>query len=292
MPLVISESPVTQISLDEFFDTFRAANVKAGDDASLLSHASLLARLYPNRKFLADVLISRLEAMWGEDYRATATSQTVNLGDLGNGHYLRMVFWPSRTDEFFERCDSSVFYYGRPHDHNFSFLTLGYDGPGYDSDYYVIDEDTSNWHPGSPAALESTGRKRLNPGEIMFYQRHVDVHSQLPPDENSISINIMGVATRGTGGHQFIFDEDCKSVQHIMQNQFNPIIFDMAAALDSEQTERLATEIAIAVDNDYVRFYAERFLLKRKIQRDGIPTSRGSKPNNTWINSYLRKATS
>jgi hypothetical protein len=30
---------------------------------------------------------------------------------------------------------AAAFVYGLPHDHNFDFLTLGYFGPGYWSDY-------------------------------------------------------------------------------------------------------------------------------------------------------------
>lgn len=288
MALILKPAVAPQSCLTEFVENFRAAHVPAGDDEALIGQAGLLAGLYDNRDFLVRELMSRLEAMWDKDYRATATSQTVNLGDLGNGHYLRMVFWPSRADEFFERCDNSVFYYGRPHDHNFSFLTLGYDGPGYESDYFQINEPTDKWYPGRQVTLTPTGRDRLKPGQVMCYRRHIDVHSQLPPSENSISVNIMGVATRGSGANQFIFDENCGSVQQVMQNRFNPIIFDMAAAFDSGQTEEFASTIAAQTDDEYVKFYAERFLLKQSLKRSE-DISLASKNNGSWKSSYLTK---
>ena len=39
----------------------------------------------------------------------------------------------------FKASGISPFFYHVPHDHNFSFLTVGYLGPGYWSEYYEYD---------------------------------------------------------------------------------------------------------------------------------------------------------
>lgn len=289
MAQIVETVPQAQNSLDDFIEAFRDARVTLGDDEALLSQANLLAGLHGNRTFLKEALFEKLEAMWGTEYRAMATSQTINLGNLGGGHYLRMVFWPCVDDEFYERCDNSLFYYGRPHDHNFSFLTLGYDGPGYASDYFDILEDTKEWQPGKSVRLIQTDRKQLINGRVMFYRRHFHVHSQLPPEQNSISINIMGLPTPGKRGTQFIFDQECKTVQQVMQNRFNPVIFDMAAAVDSARALEITRDVLRTTNDDYVMFYAQRFILKQEKQSQINLSTRQSTEKSEWLQRYANK---
>lgn len=295
MPVIIDGLDEPAICERELGERFRAANVTPGDDEALLAAAPLLAGLYRDRDFLRRMLHDQLELCRRGSARITATSQTVNLGDLGGGHYLRMVFWPSPEDEFYARCDNSVFYYGRPHDHNFSFLTVGYDGPGYESDYFEIAGDTSEWHPGTPVALKPVGRKRLGTGRLMFYRRHVDVHSQLPPAANSITINIMSAGTRGPRGSQFIFDSSASRVDQVMQNRFNPITFDMALCLDDDGVHEQIEHVARNHHDDYVRYYAFKSLASRgagghwgpdfveRAEKSGSAMIRG------WAKSYAAK---
>ncbi len=54
-------------------------------------------------------------------------------------YFIRANFWPSPRDSVFKLSGTSPFFYGLPHDHNFSFLTVGYLGPGYWSEYYEYD---------------------------------------------------------------------------------------------------------------------------------------------------------
>jgi len=264
MPLTIEPGECEPICDRELEERFRAAEVPPGDDDALLAAAPLLAALSRDRDFLRLRLREQLDRCLEGNPRATATSQTLNLRDLGGGHYLRMVFWPCETDEFYARCDNSVFYYGKPHDHNFSFLTVGYDGPGYESDYYEVHADTSDWHPGTPVQLTPTGRKRLDQGKLMFYKRHLDVHSQLPPAANSISVNIMSPSSRGASNSQYIFSAAGDRVEQVMQNRFNPIAFQMALCLADGEVHEQMEHIALRHDDDYIRYYAMRSLAARQ----------------------------
>ena len=45
-------------------------------------------------------------------------------------YFIRANFWPSERDSVFKASGNSPFFYHVPHDHNFSFLTVGYLGPG------------------------------------------------------------------------------------------------------------------------------------------------------------------
>ncbi len=42
----------------------------------------------------------------------------------------RANIWPSENDHMVRASGGASFVLGLPHDHNFSFLTLGYFGPG------------------------------------------------------------------------------------------------------------------------------------------------------------------
>lgn len=295
MPLIIDTFDAAPICDRELAERFREARIEPGDDEALLAAAPLLAGLYRNRDFLKRRLHEQLELCLNANPQITATSQTLNLGDLGDGHYLRMVFWPCPDDEFYARCDNSVFYYGKLHDHNFSFLTVGYDGPGYESDYYEIHQDTSCWHPGATVDLKPVGRKRLAEGQLMFYRRHVDVHSQLPPSANSITINIMSPSSRGPKGSQFIFNESADRVDQVMQSRFNPIILDMALCIQDDAVHERIEDIATRHPDDYVRYYAFKVLAARsgdghwgerfveRAERSGSMMLRG------WAGDYARK---
>src|SRR3546814_8782480 len=83
------------------------------------------------------------------------------------------------------------FFYGKAHDHNFSFLTVGYMGPGYWSEYYEYDYANVAGYVGEKVNLRYIEKSKLDEGKVMLYRIHRDVHLQLPADEMSVSLNIM-----------------------------------------------------------------------------------------------------
>lgn len=96
---------------------------------------------------------------------------------------------------------------GLPHDHNFDFLTLGYFGPGYWSDYYEYDYgEVTGWRGEAVPSLRRIERSRLEQGKLMLYRAHIDVHAQYAADALSVSLNIMH--TTGAQGwlDQYRFD--------------------------------------------------------------------------------------
>ena len=54
----------------------------------------------------------------------------------------------------FKASGTSPFFYHVPHDHNFSFLTVGYLGPGYWSEYYEYDYGEVVGMPGEKVDLQ------------------------------------------------------------------------------------------------------------------------------------------
>jgi hypothetical protein len=72
---------------------------------------------------------------------------------------LRANFWPAREDPVVRASGPAAFFYDLPHDHNFPFLTYGYLGPGYWSDYFEYDVDALAGVPGEDAHCASSSAR-------------------------------------------------------------------------------------------------------------------------------------
>jgi hypothetical protein len=195
MPLVI-ESPCDEAcTLAECIAALDELGFDADDPASTAAVAGWLRRLANNREFLGDLLVDRLAGRGGAELESGYGPQAIMLSrpksGRANAAFLRAAIWPSPRDHVFQTSGAASFVYGAPHDHNFDFLTVGYCGPGYASDYYEYDYRSIAGYAGEEAGLRFVERSLLTPGKLMHYRRHVDVHSQLPPASLSVSLNVM-----------------------------------------------------------------------------------------------------
>jgi len=179
----------------ELGDLVQALNDEAFDPADEDSFAAagpLLKRLGNNRRFLADIATAELkDRCTRQGLENRYSSQVIMLHRASEKYFIRANFWPSERDSVFKASGNSPFFYRIPHDHNFSFLTVGYLGPGYWSEYYEYDFESVVGLPGEKVDLRFIEKSRLDQGKVMLYRAHRDVHNQLPADEMSISINVM-----------------------------------------------------------------------------------------------------
>jgi len=197
MPLVIDNPSDVACSLAECIEALSELGFDADDPASTAAAAGWLRRLANNREFLGDLLTERLAGR-GDDGSASGYGpQAIMLSrprdNRANAAFLRAAIWPAPSDHVFRTSGAGSFVYGAAHDHNFDFLTVGYCGSGYASDYYEYEYEAVAGYPGEDAGLRFVGRSTLSPGKLMLYRRHVDVHSQLPPASLSVSLNVMRV---------------------------------------------------------------------------------------------------
>ncbi len=110
------------------------------EEESLLGAAHWLRRLGNNRDFLGDMLLDELKrGVKAAEDASDYGPQVIMLSTLGSEFYMRANFWPSRDEHMFRASGRSAFSYELPHDHDFDFLTVGYFGPGYASDYWEYD---------------------------------------------------------------------------------------------------------------------------------------------------------
>jgi hypothetical protein len=206
MPRVIDPGVGEAIGLDELVDLLDATTIDCRDEEAFAALGPVFARLGRNRDFLADLAIDELKLRCADQVASNVYGAQVFLLRPPNGRYaLRANFWPARRDAVVQASGSAPFFYDFPHDHNFPFLTYGYFGPGYWSDYYEHDGDAAG-SPGDDAGLRFTGRKRLEPDQLWLYRAHRDVHVQLPPDSFSVSLNLLGFDPGQPWRTQYRFD--------------------------------------------------------------------------------------
>ena len=207
MPRLIDPGEGAPITLEELVDTLDATAFDPQDEDSFAALGPLLARLGHNRTFLADLAIDELKLRCARQSAVNGYGPQVFLLRPPNGRYVvRANFWPAADDAVVQASGAAPFFYGLPHDHNFPFLTCGYLGPGYWSDYFEYDGQAVSGAVGSDAGLRFVERSRLDRGKLMLYRMQRDVHVQLPPDSFSVSLNILGQHPSHPWIDQYRFD--------------------------------------------------------------------------------------
>lgn len=246
MPRVIELEDAAVASLDEVVAALDERGFDPADEDSLLHAARWLRRLGNDRAFLGDRLIAELAQRHREDVLDNGYGpQVVMLVPPRGDYFIRANIWPSADEHMVQASGSAAFAIGLPHDHNFSFLTLGYFGPGYWSDYYEYDYEAIAGYRGEAVpSLRFLERARLEQGKIMLYRAHRDVHSQLPADSLSVSLNIMHAEEAQGWFDQYRFDLDRREIAAIMGAGSSEAFLRLAVALGSGEAHDLAERFA------------------------------------------------
>ncbi|GAA0745986.1 transposase [Sphingomonas sp. ABOLD] len=206
MPRVIAANDPKAIGLGDLVDIVETGRFDARDEACFASFGPALGDLAANRDFLADIIVAELKDRCRSQSVRNAYGPQVVMLHAGRNFIVRANFWPAETDPVLQENGPEAFFYHRPHDHNFSFLTVGYTGPGYWSDYYEFDYDACVGAVGDAVDLRFVERSRLSRGKVLLYRAHRDIHAQLPADALSVSLNIMERAPHIGYRDQYGFD--------------------------------------------------------------------------------------
>ena len=257
MPRVIDGAEQTACEPGDCIAALEASGFDPGDEASLLHAAGWLRRLGLNRAFLAEHLLDELKARHGEDDAAGSYGpQVVLLSPIRGDFFLRANIWPSRDEHMFRASGGGTFVYELPHDHNFDFLTYGYFGPGYWSDYWEYDYEAVAGAVGEKAGLRFAERSRLAPGQLMHYRAHRDVHSQLPPDALSVSLNVMHAGGAQGCLDQYRFDVAKDEIAAVLGPGASEPFLRIAVGLGCEEARDLAERFAAGHPSDRMRLTA------------------------------------
>lgn len=255
MPRELTPTAVPDlIELDECVELLAERRFDPRNEESLTGAADLLARLGANDNFLGDLLVDRLADRGGSSLPASAYSpQSIMLSEARCGFFLRANIWPSGQDSCLRRSGAHNFAYGAPHDHNFDFLTAGYFGPGYRSDYYDYDYAKVVGYPGEKVDLRFVERSALAKGRVLHYRAHRDVHSQLPPESLSVSLNVMACDAAQGWHDQYAFDLEENEITRILNPSSTEVFLRMAVALGGEEAGELAAHWGRHHPSDRIR---------------------------------------
>ena len=273
MPRVIESADEATASLPECIDALMSRGFEPLDEDSLQHAAGLLRRLGNDRTFLGDMLVGELaQGARGEDGMASYGPQVVMLSPAGAApdFFLRANIWPSADEHTMRASGGETFVYGVPHDHNFDFLTLGYFGPGYWSDYYEYDYAGVDGWRGEPVDLRFVERTRLAEGKIMHYRAHRDIHAQLAADALSVSINVVHTGAAQGWYDQYRFDLEERRIAGILNNGASEAFLRIAVGLGSEEARDLALRFGQTHPSDRMRLAAWGALASVEANRDDV----------------------
>ncbi|NNC52901.1 MAG: transposase [Erythrobacter sp.] len=217
MPRIIPSDETSAHGLEDCLEMLDSVPFEPEDEDSLGNGAVALKRLANNSHFLGDLLIEQLKVGHrGGGIESAYGPQSIVLSRMRGRSFLRANIWPSEQESCFRASGSDAFVYGVPHDHNFSFLTAGYFGPGYGSDYYEYDYESVAGYRGEVCDLRFVERTHLEEGKLMLYRANLDIHSQLPPENMSVSLNIMHIDPAKAWSDQYGFDLDSNAVTGVL----------------------------------------------------------------------------
>ncbi len=245
MPRIIDLQDESTCALGDCIAALEQQGFDPREEESLMHAAGWLRRLGNDRDFLAEMMLEELKGpSGGEEDGSSYGPQVIMLSPQCSTFYLRANFWPSRSEHCFRASGQSTFSYELPHDHNFSFLTLGYFGPGYASDYYEYDYEAVEGIVGEKAGLRFIERSCLSPGKLMLYRAHLDVHSQIPPESLSVSLNIMH--SDGAQGwlDQYKFDVEKDEISGVLSPGGAEVFLRVAVGLGNREALDVAEHFA------------------------------------------------
>lgn len=261
MPRVIPCDDEAPLELGDLVQALNDESFDPLDEDSFAAAGPLLKGLANNRRFLADIALAELKDRCArQSLENRYSSQVIMLHRASEKYFIRANFWPSERDSVFKASGTSPFFYHVPHDHNFSFLTVGYLGPGYWSEYYEYDYDKVVGVPGEKVDLRFVEKTKLDPGKVMLYRAHRDVHDQLPADAMSVSINIMEASPRQPFLSQYRFDVKRCEVAGILTRSSSEALLALAANHGGANGRDLVESFAAGHPCDRIQFAALREL--------------------------------
>jgi hypothetical protein len=259
VPRLIDTTTDEKLSLAELIELLETGDFDPADEENFASWGAQLKKLGNDKRFLGDMIVEELKQRCEGQLRDNQYNpQVVLLHGVPGRFIIRANFWPAMQDSVVRHSGSDPFFYNVAHDHNFSFLTVGYLGPGYWSDYYEYEYGEVVGYPGEAVNLKFIEKARLEEGKVMLYRAHKDVHLQLPADAMSVSLNILETSHSTTFRDQYRFDLEGRRIEGIMTRMSLEPMLALAAHFGGDEGLDLLANFASAHPSDRIRWCALR----------------------------------
>lgn len=218
MAISFEAKDVTPATVEDFIDSVGDA-YKGNAVEAMQSVAEKFQGLAANLDYLRDALLLELKRIAGEHTLASFAPQSFIIHRTPP-FSLRLNLWlpPAGSSRKIEQ-EARVYSYGRAHDHNFSLLTVGIAGPGYKTRIFEYDCHSIEGYDGETVEMTFLEDTMLPTGKAMIYRPHHDIHVQIPPDEPSMSLNLLIEEKDIVDTPQYFFDLQTSSLVLMNDNE-------------------------------------------------------------------------
>lgn len=258
-----SDSREDTMSIDEFI-ALVDDQIDIFDEDSVMSAAPSLAALGRNKRALTEALNRELKG-WRDFQSSNGYSgQTFILGaGKKQRFFIRANMWiPREAGTPVADWERKMFAYGLAHDHNFTLLTVGHFGAGYETDIYEYDARQLRGVAHESVDLKFLERTHLNEGRVLLFRKSRDIHIQGAPSEPSVSINLM-IPSADATARQLFFDIEkgiAADVNEISPDRTEHHVCEMAALVGDARTQSLLHDLSQTSVNPLVREVCGRSL--------------------------------
>lgn len=251
MTLIWDLERADKVALSDAISYFENAGSSLFDE-NLDATAAVIRGLFEDRQFISDFL------------------QQILISDPGGNDYSSQVFVIHRSKYFTLRVvlweapqglpGEEIFLYELPHDHDFSFFTLGYYGPGYETVVKKYDNSSVVGLSGEEVNASGDERWLLKEQRVVLYEGGKDIHCQMPPTSLSISFNVLqDINAFGLRRRQYEFERDFSRIRKVINVNPVSLLVRSACALGGESV-KYVEEVA-ASGGEYERAVAFKALI-------------------------------
>lgn len=225
------------------------------DYDSLADAAVVLKKLANNRRLLIPYVNDNL-LNWKSENNNALGDTAFCLARKGPLCIRANVWIPPAEVAANGRWQANIRSYLTPHDHAFSFVTVGYLGPGYATTIFEYDRSRIRGELGEQVVLQPLETTTLPQGKVMIYRASRDVHFQAHPEKFSISLNLM-VFPRETR-EQYGFDIAANRItaRAVDFRNAQATLCKMAAALGDGRTSNVLEQVATRNGDAEIRLNA------------------------------------
>ncbi|APP79539.1 hypothetical protein ABQZ99_016220 [Xanthomonas hortorum pv. vitians] len=118
---------------------------------------------------------------------------------------VRANVWLAAADSLRRNTRKNLFAENLWHDHSFHLLTAGLLGPGYGTEICEYDFNACTGLRDEEVDTSAYRELRLTQGSALFMEKNKTVHTQLPPEQPSVSLNLI-FQPYSSLTRQYIFD--------------------------------------------------------------------------------------
>lgn len=257
------------LTIDEYVSEVRE-NIDFRDIDSIRASAPAFRSFLNNPVLLTDIVNAELTGLIQGDINNPYTGQTFILAAHKQFMVRANVWVPPAVDPRIADLDVSRHYYSylMPHDHNFTFMTGGYAGSGYETTIYEYDHARVSGHIGEAVDVRFLEKTSLPRGKIMLYRGSTDIHTQEHPVELSVSINLLVSRPDEQAKTQYRFDMDESGARlsgYVGSGASgNVTLCDFASLVGDEHTAGLLD--AVSQSHRSVRVRAQSYLALTRLE--------------------------